>query len=158
MAATDFSPEKPSPLKRNQQRHAFRPLALDDTFEMDESRLKLNIGQLQSTQYENTEQSSFLNSRRDNFSTPIKAPLASPTRKEDLLRSTDYNSVFKSRPKIAVSPVLTPAGGSPLPNLSLVSGMSMNPEAVFSEDEMTGFAAGYAASPLIRRNARKGDM
>lgn len=153
MTATTFSPEKPSPAKRMQHRHYQEPL--DATFDMDESTLRLSIYQ-QSTQYSQSENSSFLPGQ--DLLTPLRHPSPDKTRKEDLLVSSDYDSVFKSRPKIAVSPPFTPVGGSPgMPNLSLVSGMQ-TPERVFSRNDMAEFSAKHASSPLTKKDGKRVKM
>lgn len=129
---------------------------LDVTFDMDESTLRLSIYQ-QSTQYSQSENSSFLPGQ--DFLKPLRHPSPDRTRKEDLLVSSDYDSVFKSRPKIAVSPPFTPVGGSPgmLPNLSLVSGMQ-TPERVFSRNDMAEFSAKHASSPLTKKDGKRVKM
>lgn len=156
MVATDFSPEKPSPAKRTQPSPPYKSPSLDDIFNMDESSLGLSIYQSRGTRHQN-EQPSFSYPREILF-TPTRDPTTSPTRKEDLLLSSDYNSVFKSRPKIAVSPTLTPAGGPSgmLPNLSLMSGMNGTPEVVVSEGYMTGFTVEHASPLLVKKSDRKG--
>ena len=68
------------------------------------------------------------------------------TPKEELLESEDYNSVFKSRPKVALSPAFTPIAqpglGSrqSMTNLSRLSPeyMSLNSAASTSESEDGG--------------------
>lgn len=152
MTATAFSPEKPSPVKRIQQHRQYQE-PLDDMFGMDESTLRLSTYQ-QSAQYSQSENSSLLPGQV--LLTPLRHPSPDGIRKEDLLVSSDYDSVFKSRPKIAVSPPFTPAGGSPamLPGLSLVSGMQVTPEGVFSKDAM----AKHASSPLTKKGGKRVKM
>lgn len=151
MAATTFSPEKPSPIKQVRQRRMSYQPPLDDTFDMDESTLSSSPHPTQNTRYQrnnqHNEHPSFPISSGEGSSTPLKSPLLDKTRKEDLLLSSDYNSVFKSRPKIAVSPPFTPAGGSPsmLPDLSLVPEMNETPKRVFSTEDMVDFAAEHAS-------------
>lgn len=156
MTATVFSPEKPSPVKRMQHRQYQEPF--DDTFDMDESTLRLSIYQ-QSTLYGQSETSSFSFLPGQSLLTPLRHPSPDRTRKEDLLVSSDYDSVFKSRPKIAVSPPFTPAEGSlcTLPGLSLVSGMQ-TPEGVFSRDDMIDFSSKHALSPLTKRDGKRVKM
>lgn len=156
MAATAFSPEKPSPVKRMQHRQYQEPL--DDTFDIDDSTLRLSIYQ-QSTPYGQSETSSFSFLPRQSLLTPLRHPSPDRTRKEDLLVSSDYDSVFKSRPKIAVSPPFTPTGGSPgtLTSLSLVSGMQ-TPEGVFSRDDMADFSSKHASSPLTKKDGKRVKM
>lgn len=151
IAATSFSPEKPSPAKRVQHQQYKEPL--DFTFDIDESKLRLSIYQ----QYSQNESSSFFPGQ--DLSTALKRPSPDRTRKEDLLVSSDYDSVFKSRPKIAVSPPLTPVGGPPdmLPDLSLVSGIQ-TPECVFSSKDMADFSAKHASSPLTKKDGKRVKM
>lgn len=58
-------------------------------------------------------------------------PAAASTPTEDLLRSGDYNSVFKSRPKIALSPAFSPSPAWDVPaalglNISLAEDAATN--------------------------------
>lgn len=68
--------------------------------------------------------------------------------------SEDYNSVFKSRPKIALSPKFSPSGGTPdqLPSLSLMSGC-ITPEVGYSEGESEDYQ--YTPSPLKLKSERR---
>lgn len=160
MAASTFSPEKPSPVKlARQHRQSYQPL-LDDTLDIDESTLGLSIYQPRSTRHLLNEQSFLSSSPRESLARPLGNLLTDKTRKEDLLLSSDYNSVFKSRPKIAVSPPFTPSGGSPsiLPDLSLVSGMKETPKRASSKDGIADIEIGHASSPLLRGNSRRGKM
>lgn len=90
-----------------------------------------------------------------NLSTPMRSPSAT-TPKEDLLMSEDYNSVFKSRPKIALSPKFTPSTGTPeqLPGLSLMSGVEGTPSAGYSEDESEN-DNDHISSPLKLKSERR---
>lgn len=154
IVATGSSPEKPSPAKHVQHQQYKEPL--DFTFDIDENTLRLSIYQ-QTAQYNQSESSSLLSGR--GLSTALRHPSSDRTRKEDLLVSSDYDSVFKSRPKIAVSPPFAPVGGSlgMLPDLSLVSGIQ-TPDCVFSSSGMADFSAKHASSPLTRKDGKRVKM
>jgi hypothetical protein len=76
-------------------------------------------------------------------------PMAGTTTpKEEILVSEDYNSVFKSRPKIAMSPTFSPSpSGMAFGRLD----MSMT-EDDYSDD--TDEAMGYISSPLAHKGRR----
>jgi hypothetical protein len=84
----------------------------------------------------------------------MQSPSAT-TPKEDLLMLEDYNSVFKSRPKVALSPTFTPSAGTPErpPGLSLMSGVEGTPSAGYSEDESED-GNDYISSPLNLKSER----
>lgn len=87
IAATSFSPDKPSPTKPSlPQQHLAPAFDFDDSYDESFSLPQATPSRLQT-------------------------PSMRETPKEDLLISEDYNSVFKSRPKIAVSPPFSPVGG-----------------------------------------------
>lgn len=154
IGTTGYSPEKPSPAKRVQHQQYKEPL--DCTFDIDESTLRLSVYQ-QTSLHSQSERSSF--SAGQGLSSGLRHPSSNRKSKEDLLVSSDYDSVFKSRPKIAVSPPFTPVGGSPcmLPDLSLVSGIQ-TPECVFSSKDMADFSAKHASSPLTRKDGKRVKM
>jgi len=109
--------------------------SLDESFDVDESEM-LDIAQSPGSNRFSNRPPSLSPPDNRNLSTPMRSPSAT-TPKEDLLMSEDYNSVFKSRPKIALSPKFTPSAGTPeqLPGLSLMSGVEGTPLAGYSGDE-----------------------
>ncbi|KAI9741671.1 MAG: hypothetical protein M1834_000056 [Cirrosporium novae-zelandiae] len=69
--------------------------------------------------------------------------------KEELLEETiDYASVFKSRPKIALSPVISPANDPMLPNLASV----LHDDS--EDDSFMDSSFGYGSSPLAAASKR----
>ena len=89
---------------------------------------------------------------------PIIPANTGTTPKEELLESEDYNSVFKSRPKIALSPPFTPQPATGIRPTSGVSRARLSPEfmslnsATSSEDgDAAAYKAGLFGSPSANR-------
>ncbi|CUS09529.1 unnamed protein product [Tuber aestivum] len=161
VAGAIYSPEKPSPAKRDQHHDSYKlprmgspASSLDESFDVDESEM-LDIAQSPGGNHFSNRPPSLSPPDNRNLSTPMQSPSAT-TPKEDLLMSEDYNSVFKSRPKIALSPTFTPSAGTPErpPGLSLMSGVEGTPSAGYSEDESEDDNY-LISSPLGLRSERR---
>ncbi|PWW74011.1 hypothetical protein C7212DRAFT_299466 [Tuber magnatum] len=162
VAGAAYSPEKPSPVKRDQHHNSYElprmgspTSSLDESFDVDESEM-LDIAQSPGCNRFSNSPPSLSPPDNRNLSTPMQSPSAT-TPKEDLLMSEDYNSVFKSRPKIALSPTFTPSAGTPErpPGLSLMSGVEGTPSAGYSEDESEDDNY-HISSPLRLKSERRG--
>lgn len=84
---------------------------------------------------------------------PGQPPVVSATPTEDLIAGGDYNSVFKSRPKIALSPTFTPSpprNGGPVKGLNI----SMTGGDDDSDDEDEDEVMEYISSPLTSKIRR----
>ncbi|KAG0636403.1 HAUS augmin-like complex subunit 6 N-terminus-domain-containing protein [Tuber brumale] len=164
VAGATYSPEKPSPVKRDQHHNSYElpqmgspTSSLDESFDVDESEM-LDIAQSPGSNRFPNRPPSLSPPDNRNLSTPMQSPSAT-TPKEDLLMSEDYNSVFKSRPKIALSPTFTPSSGTPErpPGLSLMSGVEGTPSAGYSEDESEDDNY-HISSPLKLKSERRRRM
>ncbi|CAZ82828.1 unnamed protein product [Tuber melanosporum] len=160
VAGATYSPEKPSPVKRDQHHNSYElprmgspTSSLDESFDVDESEM-LDIAQSPGSNRFPNRPPSLSPPDNRNLSTPMQSPSAT-TPKEDLLMLEDYNSVFKSRPKVALSPTFTPSAGTPErpPGLSLMSGVEGTPSAGYSEDESED-GNDYISSPLNLKSER----
>lgn len=80
----------------------------------------------------------------NNLSTPRAHPArrVSTTPKEDLLVSEDYSSVFKSRPKVALSPPFSP---------TTPRGVARVPDYSYVDDDEDDEDMGMIQSPLMRK-------
>jgi hypothetical protein len=89
----------------------------------------------------------------DSLVTPAKAGLVSTTPTEDLLKSGDYNSVFKSRPKIALSPTFSPSPDRDVPikglNININGDNFADSDNGSNDEEME-----YISSPLASKVKR----
>ncbi|KAL7275227.1 hypothetical protein RUND412_001842 [Rhizina undulata] len=153
-----YSPEKPSPVRQNQL-PSHQPEFMDSPPSLPHESFGMGAGRLHYSPIPNLsqEQQSPLPTIDYHLSMPAKAmPSAATTPKEDLLISSDYNSVFKSRPKIAMSPPFTPSSASPVnvPEMS-ISGRRATPgieEHMEGEDDDL---AQNSVSPFNRKNFRR---
>lgn len=77
---------------------------------------------------------------------------ASTTPTEDLLRSGDYNSVFKSRPKIALSPAFSPSPAWDVPAAAVGLNISLAEDAATNDvDDDGDEVMEYISSPLTNK-------
>lgn len=174
IAGAQASPEKPSPIKKRGRastdhrlnRHSvfdYSPEPLGDAGTM----LPPPPSQQQSTksmfqQKDHTAHSQSSNdasngkrayNRTSVLANPIRTEpqLAATTPKEELLASADYNSVFKSRPKIAMSPTMTPSKSPPRGlNISMIGDGDRFDDYDNDDDEVME----YISSPLADKIRR----
>jgi hypothetical protein len=163
VAGATYSPEKPSPVKRDQHQYSYQIPSIDspgssfgESFDIDRDMMDITQSPTINRSQARTPSLEPIDSR--NLSTPLQTPTSSTTPKEDLLLSSDYNSVFKSRPKIALSPKFSPSGGTPkrVTSLTLMPGVGDTPEAGYpgrdSDDDE------HASSPLKMKSERRRRM
>ncbi|KAF8253134.1 hypothetical protein K440DRAFT_627349 [Wilcoxina mikolae CBS 423.85] len=146
IAGAPFSPDRPSPPKPKSKR-AFQQMSpIDSPLAPYESSMDFGGDSTMSLPNPSFRVD-------DSLVTLAKAGPVSTTPTEDLLRSGDYNSVFKSRPKIALSPTFSPSPDRDVPVKGLninITGDNFGDSDGDDEDE----AMEYIASPLASKVKR----
>jgi len=167
IAGASFSPEKPSPangrgvaiirqkggmMSWERAATSSPPAPLGPSFEDDfgdttmtlpldeDDEPEVQVGQM------HTQNPNF-------FAIPGQLPVVSATPTEELIAGGDYNSVFKSRPKIALSPTLSPSpprDGAPVKGLNI----SLAGEGDGNEDDEDDEMMEYISSPMLAKARR----